>query len=250
MFQKTALLGQAYSLSRVTAVKRSGTDPFQDRLCADRPGEPLCRHVIRVHGAACRRPGIIIEPRKAGKIRHAQSLHYLPKSQRAGNGKPNCVLKGDADPDLLAASVLAGRSPSKAILKKRANARFSEERVAIERARYILRLAGSRFLYFWELCYTNVESSRRASLLAFLLSLVTVVYGAFPIYFGEFNDGNRTGFNCFFDTVQRLLAVLTVEWSFCAVLYLESSFFARVLAHRRTCWNYVCARLEDELSCA
>jgi hypothetical protein len=161
---------------------------------------------------------------------------------------PEDVLKGDVDPDLLAKSALAGRSPCKAVLRKADGVAFLKEGVRMQKALYSLRLAECRFSYFWDRCYADVDSSRRASLLTFLLSLVTVVYGALPIYFGLFNGSNRRGSDCLFDTVQRLLAILTVGWSFCAVLYLESSFFARVLAKRKIGWEYVCTRLREELS--
>src|ERR1700693_6248686 len=47
MFQKTARIDQAQSLSAKAAVRRNGLDPIQYRLRADWPGEAFCYHVIQ-----------------------------------------------------------------------------------------------------------------------------------------------------------------------------------------------------------
>jgi hypothetical protein len=112
---------------------------------------------------------------------------------------------------------------------------------------YILGAAESRFLYFWERCRADVDSARRAALLAFVLSMVTVAYSAFPIYFLHFNNSKQGGMWSTFWTIRDLLMLLGHGWSCCAVLYLASSFFERALVKRRICWTYFCARLKNEL---
>jgi hypothetical protein len=161
---------------------------------------------------------------------------------------PENIFKGEADPDLLAASALAGRVPNKTFLKSRASSEPSPVRGGEEQAVYVLRLAESRFLYLWEGCYADVKSARRASLLAFMLSLVMGVYAAPSIYFRCSNDSNVLGSTCLLLTVWYALVLLALGWSCCTVLYFASSFFERKLAYRRTCWKYFCSRLRNELS--
>jgi hypothetical protein len=159
------------------------------------------------------------------------------------------IVKGEADPDLLAASALASRVPSKTIPEKRANSESSTERASVEKALYILRVAESRFLYLWERCYADMESTKRASLLTLLLSFAMVTHGAYPIfYYGCYNDGKVTGYDCLFRTAEQLIVTLGFGLSLGAMLYLGSSFIERKLADRKTCWKYFCSRLKTELS--
>lgn len=161
---------------------------------------------------------------------------------------PETVLKGQANPDLLAASALASRALCDAVLQKRASPQFPKEGASTEAILHILRTADSRFGYLWETCYADVESARRASLLTFLLSLVLVAYATSPIYFGCWNNSKLTGSTCVFLTVWNLLVFVAIGWSCSTVLYLASSFFERKLANRKTCWQYFCSRLKNDLS--
>jgi len=161
---------------------------------------------------------------------------------------PENIVKGEVAPDLLAASALASRAPDKAALEKQANSGFSAEGVGAEKVLQVLRVAEIRFAYLWERCYADVESTRRASALTFLVSLVMVAYGASPTYSMYFNDSNRPGSFCLFLTAEQLLALLALGWSGCGALYFMSSFFERALADRKTSWKYLCATLRNELS--
>lgn len=153
---------------------------------------------------------------------------------------PESVLKGEANPDLLAASAFANRlanaPPQKGALSK--------ARAGAEDVLQIVRVAGSRFLYFWERCQADVESARRASLLTFVLSLVAVAYNAHWVYFYSYK--NDVPWSTFW-TGEHLLVLLVYGLSCTAVLYFASSFFELALAKRRIGWNYFCARVTSEL---
>jgi hypothetical protein len=154
------------------------------------------------------------------------------------------IIKGDADPDQLAASALGSRLPCKAILEYRASSKIYRERTSAEKVPQVLRVAKSRFQYLWERCYADVESGMRASLLSFLLSLVMIAYAAIPTF-------NRYIYNRGaypFRAVAHLLVLLTLGWSCCTVLYFASSLFKRKLAERKTDWRYFCSILDNELS--
>ena len=157
---------------------------------------------------------------------------------------PENVLKGEADPDLLAASALSSGVLCKTVLGGSTNPELSKERASRETVLQILRVAESRFLYLSERCYADVESARMAGLLSFLLSLVMVAYAAFPTFNRYLY--NRGAYPLL--AVEHLLILLTVGWSCCTALYFASSFFERKLADRKTCWKYFCSRLKHELS--
>jgi hypothetical protein len=159
---------------------------------------------------------------------------------------PEGILKGETSPELLAASALAGRLPLKKGPDQHAWIPWGE--ASSVTALDIVHTAGSRFAYFCERCDSDVGSTKRASLLAFVLSLVTVAYGAFPMYAACFNNSNRTGYSCLFWTVERLLVLLAVGWSCCALLFFVASFFERTLTDRRISWRYFCSGLKDERS--
>ena len=160
---------------------------------------------------------------------------------------PEAVLRGEADPDHLAADALASRALFEAVLEMRASPQFPKDRVSAQMILHILRAADCRFAYLWDICQADVESTRRASLLTFLLSLVMVAYATSPIYFGCWNESKVTGPTCLFLTGSHLLVLLALGWSCCTVLYVAFSFFERKLASRKTCWNYFCSRLKNEL---
>jgi hypothetical protein len=161
---------------------------------------------------------------------------------------PVTVVRGEADPDALAQSALECAAWCNAVSKSGTISELGTERADGGAILSVLRLAESRFLYLWERCYADVESTKRASLLTFLLSLATVAHGATSTYFGICEDSNLTQVVCLYQTLDQLLVTLALGLSLCAVLYLVSSFFERKLSDRRTCWKYFCSRLRAELS--
>jgi hypothetical protein len=160
-----------------------------------------------------------------------------------------CVLKGGADPVLLADSGLANRLRCYGLLQKSAASEFSKEGADTARLRYTLGVAESRFMYFCGRCQADVDSARRAGVLAFILSLVMAAYSAFPIYLLYFNNSKHGGSSSAFWTARDVVMLLGYGWLCTAVLYFASSLLDRALAERRICWAYFCARLKTELSC-
>lgn len=155
------------------------------------------------------------------------------------------VAVGAVAPDLLAASALAGRVRCAAIPERGVNSGCLPDS-SVKRFLSILRAAESRFEYLWEGVDADILSTRRASLLALLLTVAIVTYGATPTYDLYFNHSNRPGSLCLFLTIEDALLKLSLGLSCCSALYFGSSFFERVLAKRKTCWTYFCSSLKDK----
>jgi hypothetical protein len=177
-------------------------------------------------------------------VRLARSLYRYSGDRTL----PEHAIKGEPDPDLLAASALASQSRCQAADGRSMSSGFLSDRSNAKRVLYVLRVAESRFQYLWEKCYADAESIRRASLLTFLLSLVVVTYGVSPT-FNDFHNGSRlTGGECLYLTLFEQFTRLAIGLSLSTALYLVSGFFERKLADRKTCWNYFCSRLKIEMS--
>jgi hypothetical protein len=176
--------------------------------------------------------------------RLARQLYRYPSESPL----PEDIVRGEADPDLLAASALASRALCKAALAERTNCASATESATPRNALYVLRVAESRFQYLWERCSADVVSTRRASVFACAMSVVMVAYGASPVYHGYHNNSKLTGYYCLFLTAEQLLGTLGFGLLLSAVLYLASGVFERTLAERMTSWKYFCARLKNELS--
>jgi len=161
---------------------------------------------------------------------------------------PANILKGEADSDLIAESALARPVPCNIVLEKRAKSESSPDKTGAEKALNILRVAEIRFLYLWERCQAEVESTKRASLLTLLLSFAMVTHGAYPILHDACYVNNNIGYDCLFRVAQQLTVTLAFGLLLCAMLYLGSSFFERKLADRKICWQYFCSRLKNEMS--
>jgi len=161
---------------------------------------------------------------------------------------PERILRGEADPDLLAASALASRMGRESLAGKRATSGGPIGRPSVETALRSLGVAESRFLYLWEKCRIDVESVKSASLLTLMASIAMVTYGAFPTYAECFNNSNLPGSYCLLTAAQQLLGLLAFGISACGMLYGVSSFFERKLADRKACWTYFCSKLRNELS--
>ncbi|MGO9011265.1 MAG: hypothetical protein ACLQPN_14275 [Bryobacteraceae bacterium] len=158
------------------------------------------------------------------------------------------IARGEAEPGSLATYALGSRAPLAAVPEKCFDSGALAERPVPERTLYGLRAAEATFLYLWEGCSADVESTKRASLLTFLLSLAMAAFDASPTFDRYFNSGKRTGSTCLFLTVEHLLALLALGWSCCATLYFASSFFERALARRKAGWKYFCAGIRHEVS--
>lgn len=160
---------------------------------------------------------------------------------------PKEVVEGAVDPCLLAKSGLTNRMRRGCVPQEGGGPESSRERGRREEALNTLRTAERTFLYLWELCYTDMESIRSASALALMLSFAMVVYGAYPTFQGFSNESRLSIDEClqftFFQQSTRLGVMMLV----CTMLYMVSLAFKRVLKRRKICWQYFCARVENDL---
>ena len=111
-----------------------------------------------------------------------------------------------------------------------------------------LRSAESKFQYLWQICDVKIETIRRLAVLTFLLSFLTVIYGAYPTFNAEFGSGNITGSLALYKSVNALLYRLSLGLCTVAVLYGLFTLFKGAVERRRTRWNYFCAILNERLS--
>jgi hypothetical protein len=112
----------------------------------------------------------------------------------------------------------------------------------------LLQSAESRFRYLWETSYAKVEAIRRLVPLSLLLSLLTVIYGAYPTFTAVFSSGRVTGRLALYETGAALLDRLSLGIFICAILYVVSSFFEGVLKRRRACWQYFYASSTEKVA--
>ncbi len=156
---------------------------------------------------------------------------------------PETVLRRAVTPDCLARSALAGRlrveiTGVSAVSADGANA---------EEVHCLLGSAEATFLCLWQKCRVDLEASMRACLFLVLLSLVTVGFGANPIYH-SYREGSRlTGSTCLVLTLGQLVLLFAFGLSLCTALYVLSSALLRMLAMRKVNWEHFYARLTRHL---
>lgn len=177
-------------------------------------------------------------------FRFGRLTRYLYRTPD-GLVSPEGVVKGESDPDLLAASALASRVPCDDVLQRCSSPEAFTDKVSAQEAIFALKNAENRFLYLWAICHSDVGSIRRASMFSVLLSALMLVFGAWPIYRMYSNESRLS--DPVPETVLQLLAVLKVGLLVSAILYLGSNFFDRTIANRRTCWIYFSERLKNHL---
>jgi len=158
---------------------------------------------------------------------------------------PATILTGGVDANILARSALANRL-SLEDLEKHPNPKLLGDGVSGEASLRLLRVAESRFVYLWESCRSDITSTKRACVLALLLSFTMVASGAYPTYFLCYNNSRYSGSYCLIVTGERLLDDLWLGLTLCVILYALSSHFERALAQRMTSWRYFSARLTIE----
>jgi hypothetical protein len=104
-----------------------------------------------------------------------------------------------------------------------------------------LDVAEGEFLYLCKKCSIEVESTKRASWLAFLLILIAAAYRASTLY--------RVDCGSAFCLVYEMVAVfrlLSAGLSVSAIVYAGSSFFERKLSKRKNDWKHFFARSRNQ----
>jgi hypothetical protein len=102
--------------------------------------------------------------------------------------------------------------------------------------------AECEFSVLSEACDADIASINRLVTLTLYLSLLVVVYGAFPTWADEFNNSKVTGNMALHSAVEKLFARFTLGLSTSILLYAASSFFVGNLARRRIKWKQRCLR--------
>ena len=165
-------------------------------------------------------------------IRLASRLYFY----RGDSLSPERIINGDVDADALATYALSKKSPRRVPRQDRLHSGRPADPVAAGNG---FGLAESRFVYCCEDSAADVESTKRASWLMLLLSLMAAAFGAIPTIDGNCNGKDA---NCFEASVVQLLRTFGLQVSASAVIYFVSGCFARTLSKRRAEWMYFFAR--------
>jgi hypothetical protein len=161
---------------------------------------------------------------------------------------PDKIRAGETDPNILAAFALTHRSPRDSERQQDDPDEASRARSSREKALQSLLLAETRFLYLLSKCYIDLESTKRAVWLTFLLTLMMGAFGAMPIYSANCNNNRFQGLPCLLDSASQLFNTLGLGLLFCVALHLKAGFFERALSIRKAEWRHFFATLKNELS--
>jgi hypothetical protein len=104
--------------------------------------------------------------------------------------------------------------------------------------------AEREFSILYEMCDADVASINRSATLTFYLSLLVIVYGAFPTWTFEYTTSTLTGTAAWHKATEILLARLTLGLTMTTLVYAVSSFFAGALSRRKIKWRQL-ERLGD-----
>jgi hypothetical protein len=111
-----------------------------------------------------------------------------------------------------------------------------------------LQIADTKFRYLWQLGSVDVAFMKKLVRLTLLLSLLLVVYGAFPTWSEEFNDHNVTGTVALHRAAGDLLARVTIGVTVSVLIYMVSILFDGSLRRRKTRWRYFYESSRNALS--
>jgi hypothetical protein len=106
-----------------------------------------------------------------------------------------------------------------------------------------LRLAESEFLHLCEKCSIDVESTKRAGWLVFLLALTAIAFRASML--GRVDCVSVLSF-CLLNEVVGMSQLLSVGLLVSAIIYFWSGFFERKLSKRKNDWKYFFARSRNQ----
>lgn len=106
-----------------------------------------------------------------------------------------------------------------------------------------LGVAEREFLYLCEKCSLDVESTKRASWLVFLLTLIAAAYRASMLYRMECDSRLS---NCLLYEAVSVSRLLVVGLSVSSIIYFGSGFFERKLSKRKNDWKYFFVRSRNQ----
>ena len=171
------------------------------------------------------------------------ALYRMPKDPDLSKE----MLLGKIDPERFANYALRNSAPWGDRLAEYSKLFSSQDHTAQKLLSKNLLYAESLFNFLCERCAADLESAKNASLLAFLISLITIAYGAVSTY-ALFYEGNRDPMFCLLLSAEQRLKTLAIGLSLCFVLCLMSGIFSRKLSNRKADWKYFFARLKVDLS--
>ncbi len=105
----------------------------------------------------------------------------------------------------------------------------------------------TRFLYLWETCYAQIQSTKSLALLTVILSFSVAVLGCINICDGLVTE-ESVGIAATAHIGRETLAYLATGLFVSAFFYAISLMFGGILACRRRDWNYLRARIREDFS--
>lgn len=112
----------------------------------------------------------------------------------------------------------------------------------------VIRAAEPEFAYLSRQSQIRVQLLKFLFQLTLLLSIIVVIYGAYPTWLALYNDGERTGVGALVETGRLLSDRLLVGLLVSAVLLISYGCCERALVIRRAKWSYFVHACKDELT--
>ena len=107
-----------------------------------------------------------------------------------------------------------------------------------------LRAADSRFKYLVGKLQVDAALIQKLAWLTLLISILVVVYGAFPTLADQFNNRNVIGSVALLATADLLLSRLALGLAVFVVLYALASTFEVMLLRRVNAWQYILSQAD------
>lgn len=105
----------------------------------------------------------------------------------------------------------------------------------------------TRFYYLWETCRTSVRSTKMLALLVAMLALSIAAVGCINICSGLMTE-ETAGIMAAARGIFEVFVYLAIGFLAASFFYSVSLLFTGILARRMRDWNYLKARLKDEIT--
>ncbi len=156
------------------------------------------------------------------------------------------ILDGSVDHDLLCQAGLANRVQASA--KKLSAEDRAARRGKSSMALNVIRAAEWKFAYLWQRFQNQIQLLRVVIQLTVLISVLIVIYGAYPTLLDVYGHSHLTGLGALIETVRLLSTRLLMGLSVSALLLIAYGCCEHTLSARRLTWKYFINTSKDELT--
>jgi hypothetical protein len=167
---------------------------------------------------------------------------------RTGRISFDCIRDEAITPDALAKSALRGELLLRDSEARNAKANDPLDGSSNRKAVEVLKLGDASFMRIIEMTCAKLASIKRMAILTALVSLLTIVSGAYPTWEAAYDNSNISGAVALFHAGDVLLNRVALGLSVCTLMYAVHSFFAGLLAGRKLNWKDFYSDAQAKLS--